>query len=175
MSDGAASTWHRAPMDETLTLAARSAREGRRRHEPKTVDGPVPRRVMQAVYYRDLSGREPVNDFIDCLAPEEQEEIDHKIELLNRLAQDDPPLPFPHSSQIEGQLRELRCHYGRKLYRVLYQRSGGLFVLLHAFEKRTNRVPRADVEIAQARWSDFRARMDAPQRRPPRAVGRDAP
>jgi len=29
-------------------------------------------------------------------------------------------LPFPYSSQVEGRLRELRVHYTRKLYRVLY-------------------------------------------------------
>ena len=39
--------------------------------------------------------------------------IDLQIDRLNRLANDDPPLPFPHTSQIDGPLRELRCHYGR--------------------------------------------------------------
>jgi hypothetical protein len=60
---------------------------------------------MQAVYYRDPDGREPVNDFLDSLPPERQEEIDFKISLLNRVANNDPPLPFPHSSQVDGQLR----------------------------------------------------------------------
>ncbi len=35
------------------------------------------------------------------------------------LRTNDPPLPFPWSSQLEGELRELRCHYGSELYRVL--------------------------------------------------------
>ena len=46
--------------------------------------------------------------FIDALPPERQEELDFKIGLLNRLTSTDPPLPFPHSSQLDGQLRELR-------------------------------------------------------------------
>lgn len=104
---------------------------------------------MQAVYCRDPDGWEPVNDFLDGLAPERQEEIDFKISLLNRVANNDPQLPFPHSSQVDGQLRELRCHYGRDLYRVLYQRSGNLFVLLHALEKRTGALPQADIDIAK--------------------------
>ncbi|HUP72834.1 MAG TPA: type II toxin-antitoxin system RelE/ParE family toxin [Acidimicrobiales bacterium] len=130
---------------------------------------------MQAVYYRDKKGIEPVNVFIDRLAPERQEELDYKISLLNRVANNDPPLPFPHSSQIDGQLRELRCHYGRDLYRILYQRSGNLFVLLHALEKRTGAVPLADIETAKSRFNDFRERMDQRPRRPPRAAGHDAP
>lgn len=131
--------------------------------------------TVQAVYYRDQSGKEPVNDFIDELAPERQEELDFKISLLNRTANSDPPLPFPHSSQIEGQLRELRCHYGRDLYRILYQRSGNLFVLLHALEKRTGALPQADIDVAKQRFDDFKARMNQKRRRPPRAAGHDAP
>jgi len=130
---------------------------------------------MQAVYYRDRDGCEPVNDFIDALPPERQEEIDHTISLLNRLSPNDPPLPFPHSSQVEGQLRELRCHYGRDLYRILYRRSRNLFVLLHIVEKRTRTLPQADINIAKERWDDFDRRMGARPRRPPRAAGRDAP
>lgn len=131
--------------------------------------------TVQAVYYRDQSGKEPVNDFIDELAPERQEELDFKISLLNRTANSDSPLPFPHSSQIEGQLRELRCHYGRDLYRILYQRSGNLFVLLHALEKRTGALPQADIDVAKQRFDDFKARMNQKRRRPPRAAGHDAP
>ena len=130
---------------------------------------------MQAVYDRDPDGREPVNDFLDGLPPERQEEIDFKISLLNRVANNDPPLPFPHSSQVDGQLRELRCHYGRDLYRVLYQRSGNLFVLLHALEKRTGALPQADIDVAKRRFEDFRARMEQQPRRPPRPAGHDAP
>lgn len=130
---------------------------------------------MQAVYYRDRDGTEPVNDFIDQLSPECQEEIDYTISLLNRLVSNDPPLPFPHSSQVEGQLRELRCHYGRNLYRILYHRSHNLFVLLHILEKRSQKLPATEIAIARERWSDFTARMNAVGRQPPRAAGHDAP
>ena len=88
-------------------------------------------RPVQAVYYRAVDGREPVN--------------------------------------------ELRCHHGRKLYRVFYRRSSGLFVLLHVVEKRSARLAQADIEIARARWDDFKRRMDAIDRRRPRAAGHDAP
>jgi phage-related protein len=127
------------------------------------------------VYYRDAEGREPVNDFIDGLSPERQEEIDYTIGLLNRLRPEDPPLPFPLSSQVEGQIRELRCHFGRELYRILYRRSENLIVLLHILEKRTQQIPESDKQIARGRWLDFKARMDSLPRRPPRSAGHDAP
>jgi phage-related protein len=61
------------------------------------------------------------------------------------------------------------------LYRVLYRRSKNLFVLLHMLRKNTGAIPASDIQTAQQRWEDFKARMDAQSRRPPRAVGHDAP
>jgi len=101
--------------------------------------------------------------------------MDLQIDRLNGLANDDPPLPFPHTSQIDGPLRELRCHYGRVHYRILYRRSGNLFVLLHMIRKKSRAIPRTEIEIAQQRWDEFKARMNAQPRKPPRAAGGDAP
>ena len=103
----------------------------------------------QAVYYRDARGREPVDAFLEALRPS--------------------------AAQIDGALRELRCHYGKRLFRVLYQRSGNLFVLLHVIEKTTGAVPVADIALAKSRFADFQARMGADPRVPPRPAGHDAP
>src|ERR1044072_2301572 len=86
-----------------------------------------------------------------------------------------PPPQFPVSSQIEGELRELRVRFGNTRYRILYQRSGNLIVLLHAVEKNTGAVPKEAQQLAQQRMADFSARMDAYRRNPPRAAGHDAP
>ncbi|HEX6329857.1 MAG TPA: type II toxin-antitoxin system RelE/ParE family toxin [Actinomycetota bacterium] len=130
---------------------------------------------LQAVYYRAPDGTEPVDEFIDGLDVRRQVALDNQIDRLNMLTPASPHLPFPHSSQIRGELRELRCHFGRELYRVLYRRSRGLIVLLHAFRKDTGRIRKAEIQIAEDRWADFKARMDALKRRPPRAAGHDAP
>jgi len=148
--------------------------------------------ATQAVYYRAADGSEPVAEFLDEEFPLESKKkhpsqaellaaakkraaIDLQIDRLNGLANNDPPLPFPYTSQIEGPLRELRCHHGRALYRVLYRRSENLFILLHIFRKTSGAVPSAEIEIAKQRWDDFKKRMDAAKRKPPRAAGEDAP
>jgi phage-related protein len=130
---------------------------------------------FQAVFYRDASGREPVRDFLESLNDDAQAAIEHQIGRLNLLSDATPHLPFPHSSQVEGELRELRCHYGRDLYRILYRRSDQLLVLLHIFAKRSAKINHRDILTAQERWNDFKARMDAQPRTPPRAAGHDAP
>ncbi len=129
----------------------------------------------QATYYRDKRGRQPVEEFIDGLPPKHQVAVDLAIDRLNGLHPSEPPLAFPATSQVDGELRELRCHYGPVLYRVLYRRSRNLFVLLHMLRKNSGKIPQADIEVARTRWEDFRARMDSQPRRPPRPAGGDAP
>lgn len=148
--------------------------------------------ATQAIYYRAADGSEPVAEFLDLEFPLEPRKkkpntkeiqaaatkrmtIDLQIDRLNGLANDEPPLPFPHTSQIEGPLRELRCHFGRAHYRILYRRSANLFILLHMIRKTSKAVPRAEIEIAKQRWQDFKKRMEARPRKPPRAAGEDAP
>lgn len=54
--------------------------------------------------------------------------------VVEKLRLTDHPLPYPHSSAVEGKagagLRELRPRGGRSPWRVLYARVGEVFVLL---------------------------------------------
>jgi phage-related protein len=96
-------------------------------------------------------------------------------EHLNGRHADAPPTEFPVTSQLEGGLRELRVRFGNTRYRLLYQRSGNLLVLLHGLEKNTGHLPARDKQIARQRFTDFKQRMDAEPRQRPRAAGHDAP
>ena len=96
-------------------------------------------------------------------------------EYLNGRPPQAPPPEFPLSSQIDGELRELRVRFGNTRYRVLYQRSGNLVVLLHAIEENTGALSKSGTDLAKRRMADFKSRMDTATRVPPRAVGKDAP
>ena len=130
---------------------------------------------FQAVYYRAADGSQPVREFVYALTVERRAAVMNQIDRLNMLSDAVPHLPFPHSSQVDGELRELRCHFGREHYRILYRRSEKLLVLLHAFRKTTGKIPPSEIELARECFDDFRERMDARPRRPPRAAGHDAP
>lgn len=132
-------------------------------------------RNFQAVYYRAPDGSEPVREYVAGLDARRRVVLQNQFDRLNLLTDSLPHLPFPHSSQIEGELRELRCHVGAELYRVLYRRSERLIVLLHIFRKKSKKVPASEIEVARRRWDDFKGRMEAKPRRRPRAAGHDAP
>jgi phage-related protein len=129
-----------------------------------------------AIYYRDKRGIEPVGRFIDGLPAKRAAKIDdYIVEHLNGRPPEAPPPDYPITSQIEGELREMRVRFANTRYRILYQRSGNLIVLLHAFAKDTGTVPAGEKATAKRRMVDFKRRMDAKPRVPPRAAGQDAP
>lgn len=104
----------------------------------------------QAVYYRDERGVEPVDNFIEALPPKRAAKIDDYVaEYLNGRPPDAPPPEYPITSQIEGELRELRVRFASTRFRILYQRSELLVVLLHAIEKDTGEVPRSEIALAK--------------------------
>jgi len=97
-------------------------------------------------FYEDEAGKRPVEEFLERL-PEQQ--VGKILQVLQMLEEWGPRLPFPYSSQVEGRLRELRVHYGRTLYRVFYYADAQrTFVLLHAFEKRSQAIPESELQVA---------------------------
>jgi phage-related protein len=122
-------------------------------------------------YYRTRDGAEPAREYIDSLDARTRAACQNYIE---RLAIFGPHLPFPSSSQVDGELRELRPDMGNLHYRLLYRRSDNIFVIVHAFLKPGKRIDPAEIAIAQTRWEDLIERMNADPRRPPRPIGHDA-
>lgn len=105
-------------------------------------------------FYQDEDGGEPVRTFLLALDKKGRGKVLQAIQLL---AEFGPTLPFPYASQVEGKLRELRAHYGKTLYRLLYyQNAQGTFILVHGFEKKTGKIPQRKITLA-------RKRMDAQQ------------
>ena len=106
----------------------------------------------QAVYYRERAGREPVDEFIEALPAKKAAKIDFYVEqYLNGQPVAAPPVGYPITSQVRGELRELRVRFANTYFRVLYQRSENLHVLLHVFEKDTRQLPEADTRSSSER------------------------
>lgn len=103
-------------------------------------------------FYEDEQGNEPAKDFLLSLDKKRRGKLLQIIQILSEFGH---ALPFPYSSHIEGKIRELRAHYGRELFRILYyQDSKGVFILLHAFKKSSKKMPKRDLKIAKERLVD---------------------
>jgi phage-related protein len=103
-------------------------------------------------FYSDDDGYEPVKEFICSLDEKKRGKVLQMIQILSEFG---PNLPFPYSSQIEGKLRELRIHYGKSQLRIIYYlNSEGVFILLHAFEKKSQKISNNDIRIARERMKN---------------------
>ena len=100
-------------------------------------------------FYEDDEGGCPVREFLEALDKPRRAKV---VAMIALLAERGPTLPFPYSSQVKGKIRELRTHYGKEHFRVLYSGvPGRAFVLLHALGKISEKIPAGDVELAEAR------------------------
>jgi len=115
----------------------------------------------QAVYYRDKHGVEPVNEFIEALSPRHAAKIDDYVRSTSTIGRPAPRRLSFRSHRRSTANCELRVRFASTRYRVLYQRSDNLVVLLHAIEKNTGAIGESDKRLAMQRMADFKRRMDA--------------
>lgn len=106
-----------------------------------------------SIQFFEEDGRRPVEDFLDDLDNPRRAKV---VAVVALLGEQGPNLPFPYSSQVRGKIRELRTQYGKDRYRVLYFGAPErIFVLLHAFQKNTAKVPESDIRIAENRMKKY--------------------
>ena len=109
-------------------------------------------------FYQNQNEQKPVREFLLSLRPKPRGKVLQGIQILSEFGID---LPFPYSSQVEGRLRELRVREGKNQYRILYYGDANrVFVLLHAFEKRSQKLPQREIRIAMERMNADRKRKE---------------
>ncbi|HVA26332.1 MAG TPA: type II toxin-antitoxin system RelE/ParE family toxin [Chloroflexota bacterium] len=105
------------------------------------------------VFYSEASGSEPVRDFLRSLDRQTQARFDWSIEQLRiRNTQAGEPLV----RHLEGGIWELRRESNTNIFRLLYCfLSGRRIVFLHGFQKKTQKTPRRETDLAQRRLNEF--------------------
>lgn len=111
------------------------------------------------VYYKAASGRVPVREFIDAQSAEVREKIFFDLERLVRF---NVKLGAPYVEKVEGRdFWELRTKLGGNIYRTFYiAYTGRKFVLLHAYHKKSQKAPKKELEVAEARMKAYPGRME---------------
>ncbi|MEI6127795.1 MAG: type II toxin-antitoxin system RelE/ParE family toxin [Pseudomonadota bacterium] len=115
-------------------------------------------KVWEIEFYRDEAGREPVAEFLDDLPDSARAKAVRLIELLATYG---VLLKEPHTKQVRGKIREIRITDRIGAVRVLYfGYTGGQFILLHGFIKKTDKIPSREIDIAEKRMKDFLLRHE---------------
>lgn len=107
--------------------------------------------------YRSPSGAYPVADFLDTLDEKTLARFRWSMEQLReRNVQARAPL----ARHVEGDLWELREESTGNIYRVVYFFfTGKRIVFVHGFQKKTQRMPRRELDTARNRYAEFMARQ----------------
>jgi len=109
--------------------------------------------VREIVFYESDFGNKPVEDFFASLEPAARAKVVRTLELL-RMQQ---IVPAKFWKKLSGSdLWEVRVEYAGNIYRVLTAfAKGNRVILLHGFQKKSQKTPRQDMEIAQQRQKRY--------------------
>jgi phage-related protein len=104
-------------------------------------------------YFIDAKGDEPVKEYIKLLNKKERAKVFIYLEFLK---EHDGYLDEPYSRHIDGKIRELRVDFARNKHRIFYFTfTGEKIVLLSAFQKKTPKTPRKEIEKAITNYNYF--------------------
>lgn len=103
--------------------------------------------------YETEGGRKPVEEFLMALPKNHEAKANI---LIQRLSQEENMFRFPFTKTISGKLKELRIQASPNIYRIFYFLfTGRRIVLLHAFTKKSQEIPRKEIDIALNRMNEY--------------------
>lgn len=107
---------------------------------------------LPARFYASGRDNEPVRDWLMELAPDDRKIVGKDIAKVEF----GWPIGMPYCRSMGGGLWEVRSDISnRRIARVLFCVKDGVMVLLHAFIKKTQTTPKADLEFARKRMKEL--------------------
>lgn len=98
-------------------------------------------------FYRSDTGAEPVSEWLRSLESETRKEIGSDLQVVQWRF----PIGKPLVDGFGDGLFELRTSSGGNTYRVLFCVQTSTIILLHGFMKKTQKTPKADLDLARDR------------------------
>lgn len=96
--------------------------------------------------------RKPVESFLDKLDDSTAAKVFRTLDLLSAYG---PKLGMPHSKKVSRQLYELRIR-GQIEIRIFYAFQQKSVILLHIFQKKTQKIPPRELDTAEERFGQLK-------------------
>jgi phage-related protein len=113
--------------------------------------------VREIRFYRSRSGRSPVEEFLDSLTGKQAQKVVWALRLVEEMQR----VPAQYFKKLTGtaDLWEVRAQHGGDTFRLLGFFDGPqLVVLVSGFAKKTDKVPRQELALAEERRRDHLSR-----------------
>ena len=105
-------------------------------------------------FYRLETGKCPVEEFFDSLSNKQFEKISFVLDLIEQI----DIVPSKYFKKLKGtdDIWEIRVQQGNNIFRVLGFFDGNdLIVLNHAFTKKSQKIPKREIAIAEKRKRNY--------------------
>ena len=105
-------------------------------------------------FYRTESGACPVEEFLDSLSGKQAQKVTWVLQLI----EDMEVIPVQYFKKLVNtdDLWEVRVQAGNNIFRLLGFLDGKqLVVLNHGFQKKTQKTPKKEIQLAEARKKDY--------------------
>ncbi len=108
--------------------------------------------MLQIVFFKTENGKEPVREWLkDSLSISERKIIGNDLKTV----QYGWPLGMPLVGSLGDSLWEVRSHLEGRIARLIFFMWDNHMVLLHAFIKKTQKIPKDDLDLAKKRKNLF--------------------
>ena len=110
--------------------------------------------MRKIIFYRLENGKRPVENFLESLSNKQVEKGFFVLDLIENI--DIVPRKFFKKLEATDNIWEVRVQYGNNIFRLFGFFDGNdLVVLNHAFTKKTQKVPKKEIKIAEQRKKDY--------------------
>lgn len=109
--------------------------------------------VLTVKFFKNQGGTEPVRDWLMELSKADRRSIGEEIKTV----QLGWPLGMPLVRKLAPHLWEIRIGLANRIDRVLFTIDDGVMVLLHGFIKKSQAIPKEDLDVAKARLKQVRS------------------
>jgi len=110
--------------------------------------------ILNVVFFRTLTGKEPVREWLLGLSQEQKKAIGTEIKVV----QYGWPLGMPVVRKMSTDLWEVRISIPDGIARVLFTVDKSFIVLLHGFIKKSQKTPDNELATAQKRLNQYRGK-----------------
>jgi len=110
--------------------------------------------MREIIFYKTESGQCPVEEFLDSLSSKQAQKVTWVLRLIEEL----PSVPKVYFKKLKNSedIWEARVSFGNDIFRILGFFDGSqLIILNHAFQKKTQKIPKQAIKIAKARKKDY--------------------
>jgi len=105
-------------------------------------------------FYRSDSGACPIEVFLDSLSGKQAQKVAWTLQLIEEI----PIVPTKYFKKLVNtdDIWEVRIQIGNNIFRLLGFLDGeNLVILNHAFQKKTQKTPKNEIQIAETRKKNY--------------------